>query len=119
MGLPKGRTNNPNGRPKKQDEYAEIIRKLGKKRVVQRKDPKTGEIKFISRKEALAEVLWKKAIEGNDRSITEILDRVDGKPKQQIDADVTGEMTLEIGKPTPPDLAFQDLDDDKSGENDG
>lgn len=124
MGLPKGRTNNPNGRPKKKDEYAEIIRKLGKRRVVQKKDPKTGELKFISRKEALAEVLWKKAIEGNDRSITEILDRMDGKPMQKVEADVAGDMTLSIGKPVAPDLAFPDLDEDdpedtESGENNG
>jgi hypothetical protein len=81
MAFHKGKSGNPNGRPKRGDSLTDILRELGNTQDVNY----NGEP--IERKRAIAEAIWKKAIsEGDFQSIKFLYDRLDGLPvaKQEI-----------------------------------
>lgn len=59
---------------------------------VETEDPVTGKKVTAQVKEIINAKLIRKAMLGNDRSITEIFDRLEGKPKQKLD--VTGDMKV-------------------------
>ena len=78
MGFKPGNCANPKGRPRKEHSLTAILEQLG--------DEPWGE-SGVTRKQALAALLWQKAIdEGDMPAIKYIYDRIDGLPvaKQEI-----------------------------------
>ena len=75
-GFQKGVSGNPAGRPKKEDSFANALEREADMLV-------TGG--DITRREALARILYKKAASGDLKAIEMIMDRTDGKPRQSID----------------------------------
>lgn len=87
MGLPKGRTNNPNGRPRTGKAMVDILR--------QKLDPSDFWDKVIAM-----------AYDGNVRCIEMISDRLCGKPMQSIEtADVTKKDNVDTFKMSDTDIA--------------
>ncbi len=73
---------NRSGRPKKGQTLTGILRKFGKKKEVEING------KMYSRNEAIAIILWEKAIVGRDRKCIEyIYNRIDGLPTQPMEGD--------------------------------
>ena len=78
-----GNVGNPTGRPKKEFCLIDVLKgKLDD--VVEITNVKTGEKKKMTIREALNDVLIKKAIGGDLAAIIAIYDRVDGKPTESI-----------------------------------
>ena len=75
MPFTKGVSGNPNGRPRKGQSLADLIRKYGDQR-----DPKTG----TRRKDLLALMLWDKSLEGDLRAAEYVADRLLGRPAQEL-----------------------------------
>ena len=74
---------NKNGRPKLGNAISDVIRgSLDDE--IDIVDKKTGQIRKITKREALSEVLLKLGISGNLRAIELIMDRLEGKPRQSI-----------------------------------
>lgn len=78
-----GETLNPHGRPKGSRNLSTILREFLDEEI----ELSDGEKKKY--KEVIIRKLIKKANDGDLRAITEIFDRVDGKPKQEIHHEVT------------------------------
>jgi len=93
-----GVSGNPNGRPKGSRNLSTILRELLDEEI----ELSDGEKKKY--KEVIIRKLITKANDGDLRAITEIFDRVDGKPTQEIHHEVT-----ETGF-----LSLDQLADDKS-----
>ena len=91
MAWEKGKSGNPNGRPKKGKTLTEALQKAGKKRV--RTHPVTGAT--INNFDYIAWKLFDLAADGNVAAIKYIGDRVDGTPIQTI-KDEGGPKTLII-----------------------
>ena len=72
-----GQSGNPHGRPKKENCLTDILKA--------KVDP-----------EELAERLIAKANEGDMIAMKYIYDRVDGRPKESVDIDATGDMGMDI-----------------------
>lgn len=90
----KGQSGNPKGRAKKGKTFTDILAKHGNKKDVEIE----GEEKKMSRKEALARIMWDMALKERDiAAIKYIYDRIDGKPVQAFtgDVEVTGNITME------------------------
>jgi len=99
MPLPKGKTNNPHGRPKKNNSLTLLLAKYGNKKIEvpeeKRNDPELKELHGMKLKDALAKNLWQLAVFNKDiTSIKYIFDRIDGKP---INTVVTGNDIEDIG----------------------
>lgn len=62
----------------------------------------------MTRKEAVARRLWSEAADGQSWAINALMDRIDGKPKQQIDQDITSN-----GEPVKSISPHQFLGEDK------
>lgn len=78
-----GVSGNPNGRPKKEYCLTDILKEQGNiEDAVNEVGTK------VSRKNAIAEKLWGMATGGDVVAIKYLMDRVDGKPLQQIEATV-------------------------------
>ena len=93
MGLPKGRTNNPGGRPKKGETFTDVLEK-----------------KY--NKEQLIDALWKKAIEENNfSSLKYLADRWEGTPKQTIAGDPNAPLLPSVK------IVFEDADESDSTES--
>ncbi|MEX2444492.1 MAG: DUF5681 domain-containing protein [Alkalispirochaeta sp.] len=75
----RGQSGNPRGRPKKGQALTEILEKHAKKRDVEFHG------RNISRKEALSQKLWSLALSGDVAAIRYIFDRIDGRPRQDMD----------------------------------
>jgi len=86
MPFSKGQSGNPAGRPKRGQTFTETLIKYGKKK------DKNGK----KNHEALCETLFDLALNGNDKTqipaIKYIMDRIDGKPAQTVDANISGEI---------------------------
>jgi hypothetical protein len=78
MGFKKGQSGNPNGRPKDGTSWAAVLDKLCNEEI------KIGEI-TMTKREAICRKLLKLASEGERWAIEALMDRIDGKPKQQIE----------------------------------
>ena len=74
---------NRNGRPKKEYCLTDILKEQGNIEDVESKEG------MISRKEAIAKKLWAMAMGGDVTALKYLYDRVDGKPLQTIEAEVT------------------------------
>jgi hypothetical protein len=75
-GFQKGQSGNPLGRPKKGETFSEALERESEEMV------NNGS---ISKRDALAKVLYNEAAKGNLKAIEMIMDRIDGKPRQSID----------------------------------
>lgn len=71
-----GESGNPNGRPKREWTWSGILEEVG-----EQIEPKSGK-KF---KELVSKRLWLKAVNGDTVAIKEIMNRMDGMPKQAIE----------------------------------
>jgi hypothetical protein len=76
----KGQSGNPKGRPKKGELIADQLRILAAKIDVEMPD---GTKK--ARVEALADLMWRKALEGDGFFVKQVNDRLDGLPRQTVD----------------------------------
>lgn len=85
----KGQSGNPGGRPKGLSITAIIRKELEKK--VKGADERTY-------KQLFAQSLIRHAISGHSMAISQILDRVDGKVKEKIEAEVTNKLSIELLK---------------------
>ena len=100
MPLKKGQTNNPHGRPRKDNSLTELLSRYGNKKVKipeEKKDnPDYKEMDGMKLKDALAKRLWQLAIFEKDvPSIKYIFDRIDGKPVHTLVTEVDrGDMTV-------------------------
>ena len=74
---------NRNGRPKKEYCLTDILKEQGNLKDVETTDG------MISRKQAIAKKLWAMAMGGDVTALKYLYDRVDGKPLQTIEAEVT------------------------------
>jgi hypothetical protein len=78
MPFKKGDPNiNRSGRPKKGQSFGEIFQQVG--------EEFAGDSPY-TRKEAIARILWKKAFDGDLKAIEILLDRMDGKARQIVEA---------------------------------
>jgi len=99
MPLSKGQTNNPKGRPKKNNSLTLLLAKYGNKKIDipedKRDDPQFKDMHGMKLKDALAKNLWQLAVFNKDiTSIKYIFDRIDGKP---INTVVTGNDIKDLG----------------------
>ena len=78
MGLPKGRTNNPNGRPKDGKSWSAVLDKMCDETI-------TAGNMTITKKEAICRKLLQLASSGERWAIEALMDRIEGKPKQVVD----------------------------------
>lgn len=85
-----GQSGNPKGRPKKAYCITDILREQGEIRDVNTEQGR------ITRAEAIAQRLWLMAMKGDIAALKYIYDRIDGKPLQQIQADVESDNRIEI-----------------------
>jgi hypothetical protein len=75
-GFQKGVSGNPNGRPRKGETFAEALERESEELI------NNG---TLSKRDALAKVLYQEASKGNLKAIEMIMDRIDGKPRQTVD----------------------------------
>ena len=76
--FPKGKSGNPNGRPKKGETMTDALRLLADVKI---KDDKGNAVSF---KEAIAKKLYFLAVNGDIAAIKYIFDRIDGFPTQAV-----------------------------------
>lgn len=81
MGLKPGMTNNRKGRPPKSQAFTELLREFGERKPTA-KSKRTN-------KEAVVAKLYALAKSGDREAIKYLMDRIDGKPKQSVEADIT------------------------------
>ena len=100
MPLRKGQTNNPHGRPRKDNSLTELLARYGNKKVKIPEEKKHNEeykeMEGMKLKDALAKRLWQLAVFEKDvTSIKYIFDRIDGKPIHTLVTDIDrGDMTV-------------------------
>lgn len=81
MGLPKGRTNNPNGAPKKEMSLSKLFReRLEETRKIKDADGKKKKIKLAN---VFIDKVIELALSGDFHAIKLIIEYVDGKPLQR------------------------------------
>jgi hypothetical protein len=89
----KGEVRNPNGRPKgvpnSKTRLLRILELVQKKR-----NPVTGEDEEFTIAEQMDLQLIKKALNGDLKAYEILLDRLEGKPKQSTEVEVSGGMTI-------------------------
>ena len=78
---------NPAGKPKGAKHLTTKLKEYLKE--LRAKDPRTGELRPLE--DALIEKVTKMALDGNERMINLLWDRIEGKPTQAIDFDVNKE----------------------------
>lgn len=84
----KGQSGNPAGRPKKGNTFSEVLEKEAQELL---------KSQGITMREALAKVLWRKAVMDKDlKAMDMIMDRIDGKAKSSLDVTTGGEPFQEI-----------------------
>jgi len=76
-GFQKGKSGNPNGRPKTNKTIAECLRRIG--------DEALPSDKSMTKLEAIMRKVYKIASEGDAWAVNFIADRTEGKPKQIIE----------------------------------
>ena len=83
-----GKSGNPKGRPPKEYCLTDILKDQGNLEDVESGDKK------ISRKQAIAQKLWAMAMSGDVQAMKYLYDRVDGRPRESVDVNNTGEFSL-------------------------
>lgn len=82
-----GESGNPGGRPKKGNTWADILEEVGEQ--IEKKSGKTF-------KSLVSKRLWVECVNGNVTAIKELMNRMDGMPKQNVG--VEGSVTVLIDK---------------------
>ena len=83
MPLPKGRTNNPKGRPRKNNTLTELLAKYGASKI------ESGEFAGMKARDAIVKMMWQRALYKEDLAAARyIFDRVDGKPVETLRAQI-------------------------------
>jgi len=91
MAYKPGECGNPKGRPKKADAMTDILKgELGTLSLVDDKG------KAVPAKQAIARKLIDLAMNGDTPALKYIYDRIDGKPRESIDLDHSGELRYTI-----------------------
>jgi hypothetical protein len=85
-----GQSGNPNGRPPKEWTWAGLL-----KEVAEEVEPKTGK----RYKDLVGKRLWVDAVNGSLGAQREIMNRMEGMPKQRVEGDVTFRRMPKIYKP--------------------
>lgn len=89
----KGISGNPNGRPKGvPNSKTRLLRLL--ELVTKTKNPVTGEEEEFTIAEQLDMKIISKAMKGDIRAYQEIIDRLEGKPKQSTELEVSGGLNV-------------------------
>ncbi len=91
MSLPKGKTNNPNGRPPLGKSITPFLRSIGNETITV-KDSITGKEKTLTKAEALGHRIWQEALRGDHNFIKLIINYTDGMPIQQVNIGNEGEV---------------------------
>lgn len=81
-----GQSGNPNGRPKGARSLSTILREMLEEEIDVNIDGVKSRKQF---QEVIIRKLLKKANDGDIRAIVEVFDRVEGKPKQEVDHKAT------------------------------
>jgi len=84
-----GKSGNPNGRPKKTEAMTEILRAE-----LNTLDLEDAEGNPIPAKQAIARRLIALAMDGDVPAMKYVYDRIDGRPKESIDLEHSGELTV-------------------------
>jgi len=93
----KGKSGNPNGRPKGvQNSKTRLLRLL--ELVQKKRNPITGEEEDFTVLELMDMQMISKALKGDQRAYEAVVDRLEGKPKQTTDitADIKGNVQITI-----------------------
>jgi len=89
----KGEVRNPNGKPKGiQNSKTRLLRLL--ELVQKKKNPITGEEEEFTVLELMDMQMIAKALKGDQRAYQEVIDRLEGKPKQATEVEVSGGMSI-------------------------
>lgn len=74
----KGKSGNPNGRPKKGNAFTEVLEAILAEKIIEYRGKK------ISGKEAAARKLLDMALHGDVQALRYLADRIDGTPRQSV-----------------------------------
>lgn len=89
----KGEVRNPNGKPKgTQNSKTRLLRLL--ELVQKKRNPITGEEEEFTVLELMDMQMIAKALKGDQRAYQEIVDRLEGKPKQSTELEVSGGLNV-------------------------
>lgn len=100
-----GQSGNPHGRPRKGETLTEQLRIMALRADILNTD---GSKK--TRAEALADMVWGKALEGDDKFAKMLYDRVDGMARQTVDLGGQDDNPLEVA------IKFIDPANDNGGD---
>ena len=87
MAFEKGKSGNPKGRPKSGTTFKDLLEKE-----LSKKDG------CSTKKQKMMEVLYRMAAEGNLKAIMAVMERIDGKPVQPTEVDVSGDLEVSMIK---------------------
>lgn len=91
--FPKGVSGNPAGKPKGvQNSKTRLLRLL--ELVQKKKNPITGEEEEFTVLELMDMQMIAKALKGDQRAYQEVIDRLEGKPKQSTELEVSGGLNV-------------------------
>jgi hypothetical protein len=94
MPFTKGHSGNPDGRPPKSQALAEVMRaKLEEERQVIGKD---GQKKKLKIKDIFTQKVINLALEGDMQAMKLIWNYIDGMPKQAIDLEASGDISIKV-----------------------
>lgn len=90
---PKGVSGNPAGKPKGTEHSKTRLKRL-LELVQKKRNPITGEDEEFTVLELMDMQMIAKALKGDQRAYQEVIDRLEGKPKQSTEVEVSGGMTI-------------------------
>ena len=91
--FPKGVSGNPAGKPKGTEHSKTRLKRL-LELVQKKKNPITGEEEEFTVLELMDMQMIAKALKGDQRAYQEIIDRLEGKPKQTSEVELTGGVNI-------------------------
>jgi benzoyl-CoA reductase/2-hydroxyglutaryl-CoA dehydratase subunit BcrC/BadD/HgdB len=90
---PKGVSGNPAGKPKGTEHSKTRLKRI-LELVQKKRNPITGEDEEFTVLELMDMQMIAKALKGDQRAYQEVIDRLEGKPKQSTEVEVSGGMTI-------------------------